>query len=112
MLCEDLACLSALSTRLDLEDFQDRYGRYHGCARSLPGMKALSRVMGEQVLAYFGYPQAHEDIAEQATRAGLMLVDAVASTARTQPPSCRFALASRPVWCRGRLDGRRNRLRG
>ncbi len=35
--------------------------------------------MGDGVLAYFGYPQAHEDDAEQATRAGLALVDAVAN---------------------------------
>ena len=35
--------------------------------------------MGDGVLAYFGYPQAHEDDAEQAVRAALALVDAVAS---------------------------------
>jgi class 3 adenylate cyclase len=35
--------------------------------------------MGDGVLAYFGYPQAHEDDAEQATRAGLALVAAVAN---------------------------------
>ena len=40
--------------------------------------------MGDGVLAYFGYPQAHEDDAEQATRAGLALVDAVANL-RTDP---------------------------
>jgi class 3 adenylate cyclase len=33
--------------------------------------------MGDGVLVYFGYPQAHEDDAEQAVRAGLALVDAV-----------------------------------
>ncbi len=35
--------------------------------------------MGDGVLAYFGYPHAHEDDAEQAARAGLALVDAVAN---------------------------------
>jgi class 3 adenylate cyclase len=35
--------------------------------------------MGDGVLIYFGYPQAHEDDAERAIRAGLALVDAVAT---------------------------------
>ena len=39
----------------------------------------IARYMGDGVLAYFGYPQAHEDDAEQAVRAGLALVDAVAN---------------------------------
>src|SRR5204862_4078666 len=37
----------------------------------------VARYMGDGILAYFGYPQAHEDDAERATRAGLALVDAV-----------------------------------
>ena len=49
------------------------------------------------MLAYFGYPQAHEDDAEQATRAGLALVDAVQASGPIPLPSYRFALASRPV---------------
>ena len=41
---------------------------YHG---------VVARYMGDGVLVYFGYPHAHEDDAEQATRAGLALVDAM-----------------------------------
>ena len=55
--------------------------------------------MGDGVLAYFGYPQAHEDDAEQATRAGLALVDAVANLQTDiGSRSYRFALASLRVW--------------
>src|SRR5262249_50124590 len=39
----------------------------------------IARYMGDGVLVYFGYPQAHEDDAEQGVRAGLALVDAVAN---------------------------------
>src|SRR5260221_11007249 len=42
-------------------------------------MRASSRGTWGMELAYFGYPQAHEDDAEQATHAGLALVDAVAN---------------------------------
>ena len=54
--------------------------------------------MGDGVLVYFGYPQAHEDDAERAVRAGLALVDAVGA-ARTQPDA-RFSVASAspPGW--------------
>ena len=39
----------------------------------------VARYMGDGLLAYFGYPEAHEDDAEQAARAGLELVEAVAN---------------------------------
>jgi class 3 adenylate cyclase len=38
----------------------------------------LARYLGDGALAYFGFPQAHEDDAERAVRAGLELVAAVA----------------------------------
>ena len=52
---------------------------YHGrIAEVIAGYQGtVARYMGDGVLAYFGYPQAHEDDAEQALRAGLALVDAV-----------------------------------
>jgi class 3 adenylate cyclase len=39
----------------------------------------ISKYMGDDVLVYFGYPEAHEDDAEQAVRAGLELIQAVGS---------------------------------
>ncbi|UPJ40109.1 AAA family ATPase [Bradyrhizobium sp. 40] len=85
MFC-DLVGSSALSARLDLEDLRAVMGTYHRCIAEVVARNegVIARYMGDGVLAYFGYPQAHEDDAEQATRAGLALVDAVASL-RTDP---------------------------
>ena len=53
--------------------------------------------MGDGVLAYFGYPQAHEDDAERAVRAGLAIVEAVGELAT--PGASRAARSgSRPAW--------------
>src|SRR5229473_666141 len=78
MFC-DLVGSSALSARLDPEDLRAVIGAYHACIAEVIARNegVIARYMGDGVLAYFGYPQAHEDDAEQATRAGLALVDAV-----------------------------------
>src|SRR4029077_18455843 len=80
MFC-DLVGSSALSARLDPEDLRIVIGAYHICSAEVIGRYEgiIARYMGNGVLAYFGYPEAHEDDAEQATRAGLALVDAVAN---------------------------------
>ncbi|MGZ3294467.1 MAG: adenylate/guanylate cyclase domain-containing protein, partial [Xanthobacteraceae bacterium] len=80
MFC-DLVGSSALSARLDPEDLRAVIGAYHRCIAAVIAMNegVIARYMGDGVLAYFGYPQAHEDDAEQATRAGLALIDAVAN---------------------------------
>jgi predicted ATPase/class 3 adenylate cyclase len=77
----DLVGSSALSARLDPEDLRVVIGAYHTCIAEVIARSdgVIARYMGDGVLAYFGYPQAHEDDAEQATRAGLALVDAVAN---------------------------------
>jgi class 3 adenylate cyclase/predicted ATPase len=75
----DLVGSTALAARLDPEDLREIIGAYHRCVadviRRFSGF--VAKFMGDGVLAYFGYPQAHEDDAEQAVRAGLALVDAV-----------------------------------
>jgi class 3 adenylate cyclase/tetratricopeptide (TPR) repeat protein len=78
MFC-DLVGSSELSVRLDPEDLRRVIGAYHSCIKEIIGryQGMIARYMGDGVLAYFGYPQAHEDDAEQATRAGLALVEAV-----------------------------------
>ena len=53
--------------------------------------------MGDGVLVYFGYPQAHEDDAERAVRAGLALVAAVAAL-KIAAFRCKRASASPPGW--------------
>ncbi|WP_027578715.1 adenylate/guanylate cyclase domain-containing protein [Bradyrhizobium sp. Ai1a-2] len=79
MFC-DLVDSSALAARLDPEDLRLVIGAYHDCIAEVISRNegVIARYMGDGALAYFGYPQAHEDDAEQATRAGLALVDAVA----------------------------------
>jgi class 3 adenylate cyclase/tetratricopeptide (TPR) repeat protein len=80
MIC-DLVGSTALSARLDPEDLRKVIGAYHTCAARVIGRYGgvIARYMGDGILVYFGYPQAHEDDVAQGVRAGLALVDAVAS---------------------------------
>jgi class 3 adenylate cyclase len=79
MFC-DLVGSTALSARLDPEDLRGIIGAYHRrCAEVITKSGGfVARYMGDGVLAYFGYPQAHEHDAERAVRAGLRLVEAAA----------------------------------
>jgi class 3 adenylate cyclase len=78
MFC-DLVGSTALSGRLDPEDLREVIAAYHAAVadvvRSFDGF--VAKYMGDGVLVYLGYPQAHEDDAERAVRAGLGLVEAV-----------------------------------
>src|SRR6516164_5427268 len=78
MFC-DLVGSTPLSTRLDPEDLRDVIGAYHRAVAEVVGSFEgfVAKYMGDGVLAYFGYPRAHEDDAERAVRAGLALVEAV-----------------------------------
>src|SRR5262249_8459314 len=80
MFCE-LAGSAALSARLDPEDMWGAIASYHACVGEVIGryQGMIARYMDDGVLAYFGYPRAQEDDAEQAVRAALALVDAVAN---------------------------------
>ncbi len=50
--------------------------------------------MGDGVLIYFGYPQAHEDDAERAVRAGLAVIEAAAHLDAPEPLAVRLGIAS------------------
>jgi class 3 adenylate cyclase/predicted ATPase len=78
MFC-DLIGSTALSARLDPEDMREIVGAYHRRCADLINQAGgfVAKYMGDGVLAYFGYPLAHEHDAEQAVRAGLAVVDAV-----------------------------------
>jgi class 3 adenylate cyclase len=78
MFC-DLVGSTALAARLDLEDLRGIVGTYHRCCTDLIERNGgfVAKYMGDGVLAYFGYPQAHEHDAERAVRAGLALVEAL-----------------------------------
>ena len=54
----------------------------------------VARYMGDGVLSYFGYPQAHEDDAERAVRAGLAVVDAVAGLDLPERLAVRIGVAT------------------
>jgi class 3 adenylate cyclase len=78
MFC-DLVGSTELSARLDPEDLREVIAAYHrAVAETVAGFDGfVAKYMGDGVLIYFGYPQAHEDDAERAVRAGLGLIDAV-----------------------------------
>jgi predicted ATPase/class 3 adenylate cyclase len=79
MFC-DLVGSTSLSTRLDLEDLRKIISAYQHCSGEVITKNGgfVGRYLGDGILAYFGYPQAHEDDAENAVRASLDLIAAVA----------------------------------
>jgi class 3 adenylate cyclase/tetratricopeptide (TPR) repeat protein len=78
MFC-DLVGSTALSARLDPEDMWEVIRAYRAaCARVIATYDGIiARFMGDGILAYFGYPRAHEDDAERAVRAGLDIIAAI-----------------------------------
>jgi class 3 adenylate cyclase len=95
MVC-DLVGSTPLSTRFDPEDLREIVGAYHRCVTDTVGRFSgfVAKYMGDGVLIYFGYPEAHEDDAERAVRAGLAVVDAVLGLATPEPLSVRLGVAS------------------
>ncbi|MBV8398650.1 MAG: AAA family ATPase [Acetobacteraceae bacterium] len=95
MFC-DLVGSTELSSRLDPEDLRGIIGSYHGCVtetvEAFGGF--VARYMGDGVLIYFGYPQAHEDDAERATRCGLALVDRVPQLNQSEELHARIGIAT------------------
>jgi class 3 adenylate cyclase len=92
----DLVGSTALAARLDPEDLREIIGVYHRCvAEMVAGFDGfVAKYMGDGVLVYFGYPQAHEDDAEQAVRpASLSLMPSGGSR---HPRGCVFASALAP----------------
>jgi class 3 adenylate cyclase len=81
ILCCDLVGSSELAVRLDPEDLRRVIAAYHTSIKEVVALYqgVIARYLGDGVLAYFGYPHAHEGDAEQATRAGLALIGAVAA---------------------------------
>jgi class 3 adenylate cyclase/predicted ATPase len=75
----DLVDSTPLSARLDPEDLREVIAAYHRIVADVVGEfdGFVSQYAGDGVLAYFGYPQAHEDDAERAVWAGLRIVEAV-----------------------------------
>jgi class 3 adenylate cyclase len=84
----DLVGSTALSGRMDPEDLRELISAYQKCvAETVQRFGGfVAKYMGDGVLVYFGYPQAHEDDAERAVRAGLQLVPAVGDLKTTRAP--------------------------
>jgi len=97
MIC-DLVGSTALSTRLDPEDMGAVIDAYQAaCARiTLAFDGFLADFRGDGILAYFGYPRAHEDDAERTVRAALDIAAAVArlKTPAVEPLSVRIGIAT------------------
>jgi class 3 adenylate cyclase/tetratricopeptide (TPR) repeat protein len=97
MIC-DLVGSTALSARLDPEDMNAVIDAYHAaCARITRTYDGfLAEFRGDGILAYFGYPHAHEDNAERTVRAALDIVATVArlETHAREPLAVRIGIAT------------------
>src|SRR5215510_12147549 len=97
MIC-DLVGSTALSARLDPEDMNAVMDAYHAaCARIMLTYDGfIGDFRGDGILAYFGYPRAHEDDAERTVRAGLDIIAAVArlETRAAEPLAVRIGIAT------------------
>jgi class 3 adenylate cyclase len=95
MFC-DLVGSTPLSARYDPEDLREIVGAYHRCVTDTVARYAgfVAKYMGDGVLIYFGYPQAHEDDAERAVRAGLAVIVAVGRLATEERLNVRLGVAS------------------
>jgi class 3 adenylate cyclase/predicted ATPase len=92
----DLVGSTALSARMDPEDLREVISAYQKCVAGAVGRFGgfVAKYMGDGVLIYFGYPQAHEDDAERAVRAGLELVAAVGGLKTRAPLQTRVGIAT------------------
>jgi class 3 adenylate cyclase/predicted ATPase len=92
----DLVGSTALSERIDPEDMRELIRVYHGCVagciQSFQGY--VAKYMGDGVLAYFGYPEAHEDDAERAVRAATGILASVTHARTPEPLQVRIGMAT------------------
>ena len=97
MFC-DLVGSTALSAKLDPEDLRGIVQAYHRCCTAVVERNSgyVAKYMGDGVLVYFGYPQAHEHDAERAVHTGLALVEAVPKLkiATSSPLQVRIGIAT------------------
>ena len=92
----DLVGSTALSARMDPEDLREVISAYQKCvAETVQRFGGfVAKYMGDGVLIYFGYPQAHEDDAERAVRAGLELIQALGTLKSSAPLQTRVGIAT------------------
>ena len=101
VMSSDLVGSTARSARVDPEDLRQVISTYQKCVAETLGRFGgfVAKYMGDGVLVYFGYPQAHEHDAERAVRAGLELVAAVSGLKTRRRPliAARSGRRSRPL---------------
>jgi class 3 adenylate cyclase/predicted ATPase len=92
----DLVGSTVLSGRMDPEDLREVISAYQKCVAEVVHRfdGFVAKYMGDGVLAYFGYPEAHEDDPERAVRAGLELVAAVSNLKTQAPLQTRVGIAT------------------
>jgi class 3 adenylate cyclase len=92
----DLVGSTALSARMDPEDLREVISSYQECvAETVQRFGGfVAKYMGDGVLVFFGYPQAHEDDAERAVRAALELIARVAGLTTSAPLQSRVGIAT------------------
>jgi class 3 adenylate cyclase len=92
----DLVGWTALSGRMDPEDLRELISAYHKCVaevvRRFDGF--VAQYLGDGVLVYFGYPEAHEDDAERAVRAALELIAEVIALKTSAALQTRVGIAT------------------
>jgi class 3 adenylate cyclase/predicted ATPase len=95
MFC-DLVDSTALSRRVDPEDLQDVIRRFlDACSQAIGQFNGyIAKYMGDGMLVYFGYPQAHEHDAERAVHAGLAILETVKALHQDNPHP-EFSMAAR-----------------
>jgi class 3 adenylate cyclase len=96
VLFADLVGSTALAGRMDPEDLREIISAYQKCVAETVGRYGgfVAKYMGDGVLVYFGYPQAHEDDAERAVRSGLELIHAVTALKAASPLQTRVGIAT------------------
>jgi class 3 adenylate cyclase len=92
----DLVGSTALSARMDPEDLREIISAYQKCVAEIVRRFGgyVAKYMGDGVLVYFGYPQAHEDDAERAVRSGLELVAGISALKSSVPLQARVGIAT------------------
>src|SRR5262245_30648700 len=95
MFC-DMVGSSALSTQLDPEEQREVVAAFQSvCADEVKRLEGMvAQYLGDGVLAYFGYPAAHEDDAERAVRAGLAIIDRIGTAAAGVTVQARVGIAT------------------
>jgi class 3 adenylate cyclase/predicted ATPase len=98
MFC-DLVGSTALAQRLDPEELRDLMQAYQRvCGAVVARYEGhVAQYLGDAVMVYFGWPQAHEDDAQRSVRAGLEILDAIKVVRPLEPLQVRIGVATGPV---------------